>query len=117
MVAVVDDDPDVRLAIVRLLSSAGFLTASYASGSEFVQCMDQQAPGCVVLDLHMPGMSGLEVQERLIKRCPDMPVLVVTGRDTAEARRRAMSLGARAYFAKPVDGEALLHAIADALGW
>lgn len=115
LVAVVDDDPEVRVAIVRLLSSAGFMATSYASGTDFVYGMDQQAHGCVVLDLHMPGLGGFEVQQWLIEHQPGIPVVVVTGRDTAEARMRAVGLGARAYFPKPVDGDALLLAIGEAL--
>jgi FixJ family two-component response regulator len=115
LVAVVDDDSEVRVALMRLLSSAGFATESFASGTEFVQSIGENAPGCVVLDLHMPGLSGFEVQQQLVERCPEVPVVIITGHDTAEARRRALSLGARAYLSKPVDGDALVGAITEAL--
>src|SRR5262245_8401700 len=117
LVAVVDDDSEVRVALMRLLSSAGFETETFASGAEFVQSItgDEHTPGCVVLDLHMPGLSGFDVQEQLSEQHPEVPVVIITGHDTAEARRRALSLGARAYFSKPVDGEALLVAIEEAL--
>jgi FixJ family two-component response regulator len=117
LVAVVDDDAEVRLALMRLLSSAGLAAESFASGTEFVRSMvdHEHAPGCVVLDLHMPGLSGFDVQQRLIDRHPDVPVVIITGHDSPAARRRALSLGARAYLSKPVDGEALLLAIGEAL--
>jgi FixJ family two-component response regulator len=117
LVAIVDDDSEVRVALMRLLSSAGFATESFASGAEFVQSIGEHehTPGCVVLDLHMPGLNGFDVQQQLVECHPDVPVVVITGHDTAEARRRALSLGARAYLSKPVDGEALLLAISEAL--
>lgn len=117
LVAVVDDDSEVRVALMRLLSSAGFETETFASGAEFVQSIGghQHPPGCVVLDLHMPGVSGFDVQQQLSEQYPEVPVVIITGHDTAEARRRALSLGARAYFPKPVDDEALLMAIGAAL--
>jgi FixJ family two-component response regulator len=115
LVAVVDDDAEVRVALTRLLSSAGFATETFASGVEFVQSTSGHTPECVVLDLHMPGLNGFDVQQQLVDCHPELPVVIITGRDTAEARRRALSLGARAYLSKPVDGEALLLAIGEAL--
>lgn len=117
LVAVVDDDSEVRVALMRLLSSAGFATEIFASGAEFVQAIGEHphALGCVVLDLHMPGLSGFDVQQQLVEHHPQVPVVVITGQDTAEARRRALSLGAKAYLSKPVDDEALLLAISEAL--
>jgi FixJ family two-component response regulator len=110
-VAIVEDDAEVRVALMRLISSAGFETQTFASGADFVRSIDQAQPACVVLDLHMPGLNGFEVQQWLLERYPGLRVVVITGRDTAEARSRALSLGARAYLAKPVDGDALLVAI------
>ena len=115
LVAIVDDDADVRVALMRLLSSAGFVTETFASGVDFVQSVATHLPGCVVLDLHMPGLSGFEVQQELVEHHPEVPVVIVTGHDTSEARRRALSLGAKAYLSKPVDDEALLLAINDAI--
>jgi len=115
LVAIVDDDADVRIALMRLLSSAGFATETFASGVEFVHAITTHVPACVVLDLHMPGLSGFEVQQELIEHHPEVPVVILTGHDTAEAKRRALSLGAKAYLAKPVDDEALLLAITQTL--
>ena len=115
LVAVVDDDVDVRVALTRLISSAGFATEAFASGTAFMHSMTDHVPECLVLDLHMPELSGFEVQRQLAELESHVPVVIITGRDTAESRNRAFDLGARAYLAKPVDGEALLHAIQGAL--
>jgi FixJ family two-component response regulator len=115
LIAVVDDDSEVRVALMRLLSSAGFAAESFESGAQFVQAIGEEMPECVVLDLQMPGLTGFEVQQHLVEHHPQTPVIVITGYDTAEARRRALSLGAIAYLPKPVDGEALLQAIGKAL--
>jgi FixJ family two-component response regulator len=115
LLAVVDDDADVRIALVRLVSSAGFAVESFATGAEFLLSIEQHVPDCVVLDLQMPGMSGFEVQSALMRGKPGVPVVVITGHDTPESRSRACSLGASAYLAKPVDHETLLAAVAAAM--
>jgi FixJ family two-component response regulator len=115
LLAVVDDDDDVRVALCRLISSAGFAVQTYASGSEFLHSVDDHEPDCVVLDLHMPQMSGFEVQDALAVRCAAVPVVVITGHDTPESRTRALRLGAKAYLCKPADDHTLLTAIGDAI--
>jgi FixJ family two-component response regulator len=114
LLAIVDDDADVRIALVRLVSSAGCAVDSFATGAEFLMSIEHRVPDCVVLDLHMPGMSGFEVQSALARANPGLPVVVITGHETVESRNRALALGARAYLAKPVDHDALLAAIEDA---
>ncbi len=111
LLAVVDDDDDVRVALRRLVSSAGFAVETYASGAEFLHSVDDHEPDCVVLDLHMPGMSGFEVQGALARGHADVPVVILTGHDAPEARTRALGLGAKAYLCKPVGDDALLAAI------
>ena len=113
--AVVDDDADVRVALIRLLYSAGFAAEPFGSGAEFLQSIGCQLIDCVVLDLQMPGVNGFEVQRQLAERNPASAVVVITGQDSAEARQRALSLGAAAYLPKPVDSDALLLAIREAL--
>lgn len=113
--AIVEDDAEVRVALMRLISSAGFAAETFDSGVDFVHSVSDSPPACLVLDLHMPEIGGFEVQQQLLERHPEVRVVVITGRDTAEARTRALNLGARAYLAKPVDGEALLLAIRGAL--
>jgi FixJ family two-component response regulator len=115
-VAVVDDDPFVLRGLRRLLRSAGFDVDTYSSGEEFLSAAANAVPDCVVLDLHMPQTSGFDVQARLARCGRGTPVIVITGDDTPEARSRALTLGAKGYFGKPVDEATLLAAIAAAMG-
>jgi FixJ family two-component response regulator len=116
LLAVVDDDADVRIALTRLVSAAGFAVETFASGAEFLRSVENHEPDCVVLDLHMPEMSGFDVQGALAIGHATVPVVVITGHDTPESRARAVQLGAKAYLCKPVNDEALLAAIGAALG-
>lgn len=114
LLAVVDDDADVRVALTRLLASAGFSVEAFASGADFLRSLEHHDPDCAVLDLHMPEMSGFDVQGALAGRS-NVPVVVITGQDTPESRARALRLGAKGYLCKPVDDNALLAAIAVAV--
>jgi FixJ family two-component response regulator len=116
LLAVVDDDADVRIALTRLVSSAGFAVETFASGAEFLRSVQDHEPDCVVLDLHMPEMSGFDVQGALTIDHASLPVVVITGHDTPESRTRAIQMGAKVYLCKPVDDEALLAAIGVAIG-
>ena len=84
---------------------------TYASGAAFLNAEGDDEPDCVVLDLHMPQTTGFEVQAQLVKRGRSTPVIVITGGDDPEAQSRALRLGAKGFFGKPVDGEALLATI------
>lgn len=116
LLAVVDDDADVRVALTRLVTSAGFAVETFASGAAFLRSVQDHEPDCVVLDLQMPEMSGFDVQGALASGHPAVPVVVMTGYDTPESRVRAVQLGAKVYLRKPVNDEALLAAISDAIG-
>lgn len=111
----VDDDAEVRVALTRLVASAGFAVETFASCAEFMCSVENHEPDCLLLDLHMPGMSGFELQAALAAAHPAVPVLVITGHDTPDARARALALGAKAYLCKPVDDEELLAAIDHAI--
>src|SRR5260221_14049551 len=115
LLAVVDDDADVRVALTRLASSAGFAVETFACGAEFLRSIEDHEPDCVVLDLHMPKMSGFDVQRALAKGPATVPVVVIPGHDTPESRLRTRSLGAKSYLCKPVDDESLLAAISAAI--
>jgi FixJ family two-component response regulator len=115
LIVIVDDEESVRRALKRLMISAGFRAQSFASGAEFFDSLDANHPACVILDLHMPGMSGLDVQQRLRSQQSDIPVVVITGHDSNEAQQGALGEGAVAYLRKPVDDEALLRAINTAI--
>ena len=113
-IAVVDDDLEVRAALVRLAASAGFEVSDYGRGDDFLQAAARCRPDCVVLDLHMPGMSGFDVLQALTQQRIDVPVVAITGYDSPAARASALDLGARAYLCKPVDDKTLLDAITTA---
>lgn len=115
LIAVVDDDADVRVALTRLAASAGFMVESFESGAAFLNSIEHHEPDCVILDVHMPGVSGFDVQGALAKAGASIPVVAITGRDSPETRSRALQLGAKGYLAKPVDQYALLAAIEAAL--
>jgi FixJ family two-component response regulator len=115
LIAVVDDEESVCRALERLLRSVGFDVETFASGAAFLESRGRWRADCVVLDVHMPGLSGSDVQARLSEAAQDVPVVVITGRDTDEARERAMAAGAAAYLRKPVDDQTLLATLATAM--
>ena len=114
-IAIVDDDSDVRIALMRLLSASDFAPESFESGAEFLKSLADQPPDCVVLDLNMPGLSGFEIHQRLAQHYPGVGVVMITGYDRIECQRDALALGASAFLLKPVDEEVLLLAIEKAL--
>ena len=115
LVAVVDDEEPVRKALGRLLRASGLETESYSSGQAFLGSLDEKPPDCVILDLHMPGLGGLQVLEALKFRDPPLPIIIITGHDEPENRARAQSLGAFAYMRKPIDDHQLLATIEQAM--
>ena len=116
LLAVVDDFAEVRIALTRLVSSAGFEVEAFESGAAFLQSLDDHEPDCVLLDLHMPGTNGFDVQRAMAPAHAGVPVIVITGHDSSESRSRALSGGAKGYLCKPVDGETLLETIDAAIG-
>ena len=116
VVAVVDDEESVRRALERLLRSAGFAVETFPTGAEFLLSLPEHRPACLVLDLHMPELSGLDVQMLIEREHFNVPIVVITGHDTPEVRARVMGRGAKAYLRKPVDDKLLLAAISDAIG-
>lgn len=111
LLAVVDDDAEVRMALSRLVSAAGFDVEAFASGAAFLQSVEDHEPDCVLLDLHMPGTSGFDVQRAMSPGHAAVPIIVITGQDTSESRARALGGGAKGYLCKPVDEETLLATI------
>jgi FixJ family two-component response regulator len=110
-IAVVDDDPFVLRGLRRVLRSAGFEVDAYESGVAFLMAVTSRVPQCLVLDLHMPQLSGFDVQARLLASGKQLPVIVITGNDTPAARERALALGVTSYLRKPVEIRELLAAI------
>lgn len=111
LIAVVDDEKDVRGALSRLLRSAGFDVLTFGSGEEFLSYTEERAPDCIVLDLHMHGGSGFDVQRSLADSKLPMPVVILTGNDTRANRACALANGADAFLTKPVDDELLIDTI------
>lgn len=114
-VAVVDDEEDVRHSLQRLLRAAGFEVLAYASGTEFLRHVTDSSPDCVVLDLHMPRLTGLDVQGVLQERGLSVPVVILTGNETPETRAAAFAAGVDDYLTKPVDDDILIGAIVNAM--
>ena len=115
VIAVLDNEPEMRKALRRLLSCCGFHVEEYAGGDELLAALGLHAPDCLLLDLHMPGLSGFEILEALHSRRTPVPVVVITAHDEPGTAARVRELGASAYLKKPVDRDALLSAIAEAI--
>jgi FixJ family two-component response regulator len=111
LVAIVDDELPIRRAMERLLRSAGIESKLFSSGSEFLESMPIHGLRCVVLDIQMPGMTGLEVEAQLAKSWPHLPVIFITGHEDTEAQRRALAVRPLAFLNKPVDSTYLIGAI------
>ena len=110
-IAIVDDEEPVRKALKRLLRASGLEAESYASGKDFLDASEQRRPDCVVLDLHMPGMSGLEVLRELRASRSPLPAVMITAYDEPATREQCLAAGAAAYLRKPLDERLLLNAI------
>ncbi len=115
LIHVVDDDASMRDALVRLLGELGFEVRGHASAGEFLMDPLPDRPGCVLLDLRMPGPSGLELQAALQRRQLPLPIVFLTGHGTVDTGVAAMKAGAVDFLTKPVKREVLVDAIARAL--
>jgi FixJ family two-component response regulator len=116
IIHVVDDDRSFRTAVMRLLRAAKYEVRSYGSAAEFLDSDSSAAPGCILLDLQMPKVSGLELQQSLERMEERLPIIFLTGHGDIPASVRAMKAGAVDFLTKPVRREALLTAIENALG-
>jgi|SRR5256712_100376 len=115
MVFVVDDEPSVRRSVTRLLAAAGYAVEAFASAKEFLAREQYAGPCCLVLDVRMPGLGGLELQETLVATGRRMSIVFVTGHVDVPMSVRAMKRGAADLLTKPVDAKDLLAAIQRAL--
>ena len=114
-VFVIDDDPSVRRALGRLMRSAGHRVETFGSAREFLQREHYHGPGCLVLDVRMPGLTGLDLQEGLAAAGYTMPIIFVTGHGDVPTSVRAMKAGAVDFLTKPFKAQELLEAVRDAL--
>ncbi len=116
VIAIVDDDPDVRGSLDSFLRSASMKPHCFASGEDLLAAKLEGSIACVVTDLHMPGMSGLELMTELTRRGWKTPLIIVTAYPTQAVRDQAREGGASAFLVKPVDPEQLIDAIERAIG-
>ena len=111
MVMVIDDDPSVRTAIAQLLGAVGLTSETFASGEEFLEADLPDLPRCLVLDVRLPGLSGLNLQRELSERKIDIPIIFITGHGDIPMTVQAMKAGAVEFLSKPFRDQDLLDAI------
>jgi FixJ family two-component response regulator len=110
-VCIVDDDPDIRMALERLLTLKGYRARSYASVTEFRAGTKSQEVDCLILDIHLNGESGIDLKRQLSQGLSALPVIFITGCDTDANRRAVQQVGAAGYLPKPFRSKALIEAI------
>lgn len=114
-IALVEDEAPVRIALARLLRLANCEVFSYSSGEEFLAALGDSMPQCAVLDVHLPGLSGIQVQRRLRSGNVQLPVVFITASEDPSLDREALDAGGRTLLRKPFSNEELLASIASAL--
>ncbi|PWU11932.1 MAG: DNA-binding response regulator [Terriglobia bacterium] len=115
IVAIVDDDPSVRTGLERLIRSLGWKAETFASAQEFLDRPRTEAPSCLLLDLQLPGLSGLDLQKRIADAGLEIPIVFLTGHGNIPISVKAMKAGAVEFLTKPVEEEDLLRAIQEAI--
>ena len=113
-IAIVDDDPSVLKALARLLSARGIEVRTYTSARGFLTSLPDGQPECLILDLQMPEMTGLELQRHLTRAGIRIPTIVITAHNEGDMRELCKSMGASAFLSKPLQDTSLLAAIEDA---
>jgi FixJ family two-component response regulator len=115
LISIVDDDESVREAIESLMKSVGYIAKVFSSAGEFLKSEYLNDTACLILDLQMPGISGLELQSRLAASRCRVPIIFISAHSDAEARARALEAGAIGFLQKPFSEDALLDAIKSSL--
>ena len=115
LIAIVDDDASVREGLQSLIRSAGWRVETFVSAQEFLGRLGAEAPSCVILDLQLPGLSGLDLQQRMAKVGLEIPIVFLTGHGNIPASVQAMKAGAVEFLTKPLDEQKLLEAIQEAI--
>ncbi|MHC4132819.1 MAG: response regulator transcription factor [Planctomycetota bacterium] len=111
VVFIVEDDESVRTALKRLMKSAGLRVRAFSSAEDFLNQESQNIHGCLILDLKMPGMNGLELQEKLAKSGSTMPIIFISAYQDVTAREQAMKAGAEAFLQKPFEDQILFEKV------
>ncbi|HEX6649017.1 MAG TPA: response regulator [Pyrinomonadaceae bacterium] len=115
LISIVDDDESVRVALKSLIDSVGFHAEVFASGEEFLNSIYVSQTDCLIADVRMSGMSGLELQDRLKAANSPVPIVFISAHDDGEAQARGLRAGAIAFLKKPFSEESLLGAISDSI--
>jgi len=115
LISIVDDDDSLRNSLNNLIRSVGFRAQGFSSAEEFLNSSELQDTACLILDVRMPGMSGLDLQRQLVAANSRIPIVFITSHVDDDARARALEAGAVAFLYKPFREEALLTAIDSAL--
>jgi FixJ family two-component response regulator len=115
-VAIIDDDPAVLRALARLLRASSYHTKTYSSAQEFLDSLQDGVPTCLILDLQMPEMTGLDLQYHLKRNGIPIPTIIITAHNELPARELCVAAGARAYLLKPLQGATLIAAANAATG-
>mgnify|MGYP001826511776 CR=1 FL=1 len=114
-ISIVDDDPSVRKALSRLVDSCGYHAEAYESADAFLEADVLDETECLVLDVHLPGMSGLALQEELVRIGAACPIVFITAFDEERPRSKAMAAGAIEFLHKPLEIDRLIGAISKAI--
>jgi FixJ family two-component response regulator len=116
LIAVVDDDPAICKAIGRLLTKSKFDVVTFNSGQKLLDTLQVRRPNCLLLDVHMPGLSGLDTLRAMANAEMKLPVIIITGRDEPRSHEQCLAAGALVILLKPLDPAEILRAIDQALG-
>jgi FixJ family two-component response regulator len=115
LVYVVDDDVSAREGVARLICSAGLMAKTFASGEEFLAAARSKVPGCLILDVNLPGLNGLDLQQEIAESDAEIPIIFLTGYGDIPMTVHAVKAGAANFLTKPVDDKELLQAVRQAL--
>ena len=115
LISIVDDDGPVREALQRMLRSYGFATAVFGSAEQFLSSDEPGRTGCLILDMRMPGMTGLALHQHLVAEGCRIPTILITACPTSGERDRAIAIGVVSYLAKPFNEHVLLETVREAL--
>jgi FixJ family two-component response regulator len=111
IVSIIDDDQDVRHAVQRLIRSRGFATRTFASAEEFLRSPSLHETACVITDIQMPGMTGIDLHDVMLKQGPRLPVIFLTAFPDDRTEKRALQAGALGFLTKPFDAKTLVSLV------
>lgn len=116
LVAIVDDEESIRKALLRLFRLSSYRAEAFSSASDFLDSLSEQIPDCVILDLQMPGMTGVDLLRQIQHWKRPLPIIVITAHDAQSTHDECRLLGIRHYLRKPIDGKVLLEHVRNAVG-